>query len=172
MDQTTSSYCPWCSTEIPAGSSACPKCGALVEGAKAVDLPGVTEVDPTVAAAPDPTIPSSLNPLDWLSAGKETTAEDAERQAAIDPPSEAVLLEMRKIELESQIANAGTDVLGPGDQTIEVGAPSEEALQAFEKGLLDPTGPAGEDMKTQAQPWEDPELEARLAEWQTQNPDK
>jgi hypothetical protein len=54
-----------------------------------------------------------------------------------------------------------------GDESIEVGAPSQEALEALEAGLLDPVGPAGEtDLAELAAPWEDPELEKRVSMWQ------
>jgi len=87
---------------------------------------------------------------------------------AILPPSEAVRLEMRKMQLEAQIENAGTELMNPsGDESIDAGAPSEEALDALKAGLLDPVGPAGEtDLAELAAPWEDPELDQRVAEWE------
>ena len=61
-------------------------------------------------------------------------------EAAVQPPSEAVRLEMRKMELEAEIANAGGVVLNPtGDEAIVVGRPSEEAIEALKAGLLDDT---------------------------------
>ncbi len=135
MDETNR-ICPWCSTPIPASVLACPKCGALVEGAVAQELPG-------------------------LDAPLEEAAFDPE---AIQPPSDAVRLEMRKIELEAQIENAGSEVLNPkGDESRDVGAPSEQALAAYAAGLLDTTGPAGEtDLGDLAAAWEDPELDKRV----------
>jgi hypothetical protein len=172
MDETSSSYCPWCSAEIAAGAPACPKCGALVEGAQAAELPGLTEVDTQASPPDEPTIPDSVNPLSWFSAGSEApTLDPPAEDTALEPPTEAVELEMRKMELEAEIINAGTDVMGPGEETITVGPPSIEALEAYEAGLLDKEGPAGENMDAEAQPWEDPELEARLAEWRAQNPE-
>ena len=172
MDETTSSICLWCSAEIPAGAAACAKCGALVVGAKAVDLPGVTEVDPNAKLPDEPDLPDFLEPGLLLHAGMETTASDEPTdEAAIAPPTPEVALEMKKMELEAQIANAGTDVIGPDDVTIEAGAPSDEALEAYRAGLLDKQGPAGEDMAAAAEPWEDPEIEARLAEWRVEKPE-
>jgi hypothetical protein len=53
-----------------------------------------------------------------------------------------------------------------GDESIDAGAPSEEAIAAYEAGLLDKTGPAGEtDLGELAAPWEDPELEQRVSHW-------
>jgi hypothetical protein len=93
---------------------------------------------------------------------------------AVLPPSEAVRLEMRKIALEAQIENAGTTVLNPtGEESIEVNAPSLEAIAAYEAKILDETGPAGEtDLGDLAAPWEDPELEKRVSGWHTAEPDR
>ena len=154
MDETPH-ICPWCSTPIPPGAAACPKCGALVEGAPAVDLPGVTTVDPEAKLGPEPgALP---NPLSWLQVGGDTPVTN---EAAVQPPSEAVRLEMRKMELEAEIENAGTVLINPtGDESLEADAPSDEAIAAHEAGLLDSTGPAGEtDLNDLAAPWEDPDL--------------
>jgi hypothetical protein len=169
MDQTTSRICPWCSTEIPATSSACPKCKALVEGATA-DIPGLTVVDPTSKTAmPDEgLVPDVVDLKAILQAGRDAP----DNPEAFARPSEEVRAEMRRMELAAQIANAGTVVMSPtGDESIEVGAPSEEALMALEAGLLDDTGPGGEDLHVLAEPWEDPELEQRVTGWQA-DPDE
>jgi hypothetical protein len=168
MDQNTR-ICPWCSTDIPVGASACPKCGALVEGAVAVDLPGLTTVDPDARLLlPDEgLIPDAIDPAAMLDAGHDgTPASDP----AFDPPTDEVRREMLKMELEAQIANAGTDVMNPtGDETITVGAPSDEAIAALDAGLLDPVGPGGENLEVLAAPWEDPELENRFKLWQSED---
>jgi hypothetical protein len=166
MDQTTSRICPWCSTEIPAGASACPKCRALVEGAVAKDIPGLTIIDPEAKLGlPDEgRIPDAIDPSSWLSAGKNGPEGNPE---AWLPPSPEVRREMAKIALETQIENAGSVVLSAdGDEAIEVGAPSDEAIAAEMAGLLDEKGPAGEeDLAALADVWEDPELEQRVQAW-------
>jgi hypothetical protein len=171
MDETKP-VCPWCSTPIPPGASACPKCGALVEGVVATDIPGLTVVDPkaTLGVPDEGIVPDSIDVRAILSAGDEVVANPE----AIRPPSEAVRLEMRKIELEAQIENAGTEVMNPaGDESLDAGRPSTEAIQAHEAGLLDETGPAGEtDLADLAAPWEDPELEKRAALWRHQGDEK
>jgi hypothetical protein len=172
MDETTFRICPWCSTKIPSGAGACPNCGALVEGAVVPEIPGLTAVDPAASlGAVEGRIPDDLDPKAWLQADHDgTPASDP----AFDPPSDAVRLEMRKMELEAQIVNAGTEVMNPtGDESIEVGAPSREAIEALEAGLLDPVGPAGEpDLAVLAAPWEDPELEKRVSMWHDPGDDK
>ena len=125
MTDSSTSICPWCSTSIPAGAAACPKCGAAVEGATVPEIPGVTVADPKASFDRD----EGLIPV-YLKAD----------ESALEPPSEAVRLEMRKMELEAEIANAGGAVMNPtGDEAISVGRPSDEAIEALKAGLLDET---------------------------------
>jgi ribosomal protein L40E len=172
MDQTPN-ICSWCSAEIPAGASSCPKCGAVVVGASATDIPGLTVPNTQAPEIPDEgRVPDDLDPVAWLRAGHD--GPDPVAEEAVAPPTEAVRLEMRKLELEAEIENAGSEVMNPnGDESIDVGAPSREAIEAYEAGLLDATGPAGEtDLGELASPWEDPELEKRLEAWREQNPNR
>jgi hypothetical protein len=226
MDQTSSRICPWCSGEVPNDSPACPKCGALVEGARVADfttvLPPVVDSQASVtdverstveeqaveeqsgteggpvetatrvasvrestvepeAAATDVAESEAAEPANDV-AGPEPAEEpapdpepaDAAFSAdAVQPPTEEVRVEMRKLELEAEIENAGRNLIGPAGQTIAIGAPSHEAMDALHAGLLDKEGPAGEpDLAADAQPWEDPELEARIAAWLEENPDR
>lgn len=133
----------------------------------------MTVVDPAAKlGVPDEGIvPDFMDPRALLAAGRD---EEPVNPEALRPPSEAVRLEMRKIELESQIENAGGEVMNPtGDESLDVGAPSIEAIEAYEAGLLDATGPAGEtDLAQNAAPWEDPELERRVASWRKEGDDK
>ena len=171
--EETNRICPWCSTPIPSTADACPKCGAIVEGAIAKDIPGLTVVDPkAVLGVPDEgVIPDVVDPKALLRTG---VYEQPVSPEALLPPSEAVRLEMRKMELEAQIENAGTELMNPsGDESIDAPAPSDEAIAALQAGLLDETGPAGEtDLADMAAPWEDPELEQRVSQWYPPEPDK
>ena len=154
MDES-SNTCPWCSTSIPAGASVCPKCGAAVEGAIAPEIPGVTVVDPKATLGFDEgRIPDVIDPKVWLGTGY---GERVTNEEAILPPSEAVRLEMRKMELEAQIENAGGAVMSAtGDVVKDAGRPSREALKAYEAGLPDATGPAGEtDIAERVKTWEE-----------------
>ena len=172
MDETNR-ICPWCSTPIPSTADACPKCGAIVEGAIAKDIPGLTVVDPlAVLGVPDEGIvPDVIDPKVLLKTGVYEAPTNPE---ALLPPSDAVRLEMRKMELEAQIENAGTELMNPnGDESIDAPAPSDEAIEALQAGLLDKTGPAGEtDLADMAAPWEDPELEQRVSQWSPPEGDK
>ena len=155
--EETSRICPWCSTPIPAGASACPRCHATVEGAIAPEIVGVTVPDPKATLGFDEgSVPDAIDPKAWLKAGHEGREFNEE---ALLPPSEAVRLEMRKMELEAQIENAGRSVMSPtGDVARNVGEPSREALAAFDAGLLDATGPAGEtDIAERVKIWEEEE---------------
>jgi hypothetical protein len=142
MDQV-SHTCPWCSASIPAGAATCPACGAAVESETTSDVPGLTVVDPTAKLHDDEgMIPDSMDPMAWLRAGH---GRQAVHEDAVEPPSDAVRREMRRMELEAEIENAGLSVMNPtGDETIDAGMPSEEAMEAFEAGLLDDSGPAEE----------------------------
>jgi len=162
MDQPNR-ICPWCSTPIPGNAHACPQCGALVEGQLATDIPSVTVVDPTAKlGVPDEgNIPDDFDPKAWLRAGYE---EKVDLEAVL-PPNEAVRAEMKRMELEAQIENAGTTVMNPaGDESIEVNEPSAEAIAALQAGLLDDgTGPTDEGrLRELAMPWEDPDIEKNL----------
>jgi hypothetical protein len=180
MDETNR-ICPWCSTPIPTTEAACPKCGAIVEGSITREIPGLTVVE-SKATNPDndpaQTGPNALPAAQFAGAvgireGIEPLTAEEEREA-VEPPSEAVRIEMRKIELEAEIENAGTEVMSPtGDESIPVGPPSAEAIEAYQAGLLDTTGPAGEtNLGELAAPWEDPELEKRVENWQSTTGDE
>jgi hypothetical protein len=151
MDETIRN-CHWCSSPIPSGGTTCPKCGAVAEGA-AGEIPGLTAVDPSAPRADPPDMVP--NPIGWLRAGHAPTGSSSAYQV----PSDDVLREMRKMELEAEILNAGTSRMDPfGDEAIDAGAPSDAAIAALEHGLLDATGPAGEkDMAELGLAWSDTE---------------
>lgn len=129
MTDSSTHICPWCSTPIPSGAAACPKCGAAVEGATVLEMSGVTVPDSRASLSFDEGLVPAA-PVD---------------EAAVQPPSEAVRLEMRKMELEAEIANAGGAVMNPtGNEAILVGQPSREAIEALKAGLLDETAPTTE----------------------------
>jgi hypothetical protein len=149
MDETVRT-CPWCSSPIPTGATACPRCGAAAEGA-AGEIPGLTTIDPE---APRGDLPGMVpNPIGWLRAGMAPAGSNA----AYHVPSEDVLREMRKMELEAEILNAGTSRLDPfPDEAADAGAPSDAAIAALEHGLLDAAGPAGEkDLAELGRAWSD-----------------
>ena len=135
MDETRQ-ICPWCSTPVTPGAATCAKCGAVVEGAIAPEIPGVTVVDGKAAlGSGEGMLPDDMDPVSWLRAGGD---EGPVNHEAILPPSDAVRYEMRRLELEAQLANAGGSVMSAaGDEPQEVGKPSQEALEALKAGLIE-----------------------------------
>ncbi len=132
---TTSNSCPWCSTTIPAGAAACPQCGAAIEGVVSSDIPGVTSVDGGASLGPDEgQIPDGIDPSAWLMAGRG--GEEVDRDA-VALPSDQVKAEMLRIELEAELANAGSATLGAADDEARLARrPSAEALEALREGLI------------------------------------
>jgi hypothetical protein len=130
----TSKSCPWCSTPITAGATTCPNCGAVVEGEAGADVPGVTEIDAKASLGADEgQVPDAFDPASWLTAGRGGPVD----HDAVAPPSEAVRAEMHRMELEAEIANAGGMVMGATDDVArDAPLPSEEAIEALEKGLI------------------------------------
>jgi hypothetical protein len=114
-----------------------------VEGAIAPEIPGMAVLDPKATLGLDGgKIPDDVDPTSRSHVARDDQVTSIE---AILPPSEAVRREMRKMELEAEIENAGRSVMGAtGGVSAKVIKPSREALEAFEAGLLDSTGPAGE----------------------------
>jgi hypothetical protein len=124
------------------------------------EIPGVTQVDPQAKlhAHDEGSLPNPADPLaTWRADGPEATAQGDPFQ----PPSEAVRMEMLKMELEAEIMNAGGAVMGATGNTAKpVGAPSREALEAARAGLLDDVvSPADRD-----------ELAERIRTWDAQHP--
>ena len=94
--------CPWCSTESPAASVACPSCGASLVATGDSSVPGLTAID---AAA----VLRARNPqkgrgfLGFLSGETGDTVEvpsEAELER-LAPPDADVRLEIMKLELEA-----------------------------------------------------------------------
>jgi hypothetical protein len=84
MDQTSSRICPWCSAEVPDTSSACPKCGALVEGARVADF---TTVLPPGGDLDMPTTELRWSAVEEPAVEAEPGAEEAPLQEPVVEPS-------------------------------------------------------------------------------------
>jgi hypothetical protein len=98
-------------------------------------------------------VPDVIDPVAIL---REERALEAENPAAFAPPTDAVRLEMRKMELAAEILNAGEAVMdADSDMANRVGKPSREALEAAQAGLLEDAVP----------PSERQELDERTAAW-------
>jgi hypothetical protein len=136
-DRPGSLVCPWCSTSVTPQTETCPTCGAVLIGDEESVVPGITAVDEKVVRGE--TRPQDRNRLlSWISgeyADESTTEADAQ---AIAPPDPAVQREIRRLELEAEIANltaevqarrveAVVDVIDDGDP-----AAAEAAVAALE----------------------------------------
>jgi hypothetical protein len=104
-----------------------------VEGPNTPSIPGVTEIDPG-ARLPSEGVLDAINPVGLLRAGHDQTDADED---AFEPPSDAVRREMRRMELEAQVMNAGEAVMDADDDDAELAPqPSQEALDALAAGEL------------------------------------
>lgn len=121
-------------------------------------IPEITDVDAKgrLGVPDEGLFPDRIDPFALSRAGRDDVARDED---AFEPPSEAVRFEMRKMELEAEIENAGGAVMGAADGLARpVGPPSREALEAAQAGLLDPVGPAGEtNLSDRILAWEEAE---------------
>ncbi len=113
-EPTSSSICPWCSADVPAGRDTCPACGANLIQAADPAVPGLTSIDPqavirNVRATASPPRRSRLLSL--------ITGDDADEAAAVTgtptalaPPPLDVRREMLRMEIEAELTNARAEV--------------------------------------------------------------
>jgi hypothetical protein len=94
----SSSRCPWCSTQVSPETVTCPTCGAALHEDAPAEIPGVTQIDPVATTAP--ATPRSRGLIGWLSGEYESTAAEGDR-TSVEPPTEAVRQEMRRIEMDA-----------------------------------------------------------------------
>jgi hypothetical protein len=109
-DRPTAMVCPWCSTSVTPETVNCPTCGAALKGDEETVLPGVTAVDDKVLRGETkPQQRSRL--LSWISGEYDEEAVAAKADpAAIAPPDPAVQREIRRLELEAEVANLQAEV--------------------------------------------------------------
>jgi hypothetical protein len=144
----TTSPCPWCSAPVTPEAATCASCGAILISDDQPDLPGVTAVDPQSFSQAKQAAPSRNRLLSWISgdypADEATSPADAH---AISPPDPAVQREIRRLELEAEVANLQAEadailseaaaegrVIDVPDelQTLAAAGGVEEALDAAE----------------------------------------
>jgi hypothetical protein len=108
-DRPSSLVCPWCSTSVTPQTETCPTCGAVLIGDEETVVPGITAVDEKIVRGETrPQDRSRL--LSWISgeyADESTTEAEAQ---AIAPPDPAVQREIRRLQLEAEIANLTAEV--------------------------------------------------------------
>ena len=133
-DRPSGPLCPWCSQPIAADARTCASCGAAVvpvEKEEELEVPGVTRLDPAIAAlaarssakkssprgagiaswlvgeprtveTPRTEIPGVTTPGPLGPAGSGPVVDLEPSEDAFAPPSEDVKLEMLRLELESR----------------------------------------------------------------------
>ena len=88
------STCPWCSATVPVAATTCPSCGAALRDAADGDIAGVTQIDPGAVLRTKRIKRSGL--AAWLVGEREGEEETIGK---VEPPSDAVREEMRRLEL-------------------------------------------------------------------------
>jgi hypothetical protein len=103
-DRPLTATCPWCSAAIAEDATVCPSCGASLISDGDPDVPGVT----TIAAKPIVTGKATSQPrsrlLAWISGEYPTDTPSKAEVQAIAPPDHEVRREMRRLELEAEVA--------------------------------------------------------------------
>ena len=129
--------CPWCSTSVTLETESCPSCGAVLIGDEDSVLPGVTAVDDKVRRGE--TRPQERSRLvSWISGEYAEETPTVVDPQAIAPPDPEVQREIRRLELEAEIANLTAEVqarrVEAVVQVIDEGDPAaaEAAVAALE----------------------------------------
>jgi len=102
-DRPDGSVCPWCSATVTPETVTCPSCGAILVSDEEPDLPGVTAVDAKVMRGEKPPQRSRL--LSWISGEYTDEGPATADTQAIAPPDPAVQREIRRLELEAEVAS-------------------------------------------------------------------
>jgi hypothetical protein len=127
-----SETCPWCSATVPVAATTCPSCGAALRDSADGDVAGVTQLDPTAILRTKRVKPRGI--AAWLVGERE---EEAGSVGKVEPPSDAVREEMRRLELaaieaelDAKTAAAaanrelGIDAEAPASADVPTAAPS------------------------------------------------
>ncbi|MCU0482876.1 MAG: hypothetical protein MUC54_01150 [Chloroflexi bacterium] len=140
--------CPWCSAALDdPGAPTCASCGAQLAAPEAVEVPGVTAVDPALLALANRPKPERRSLASWLSGDSvdEYPLPTQSELAALAPPDQAVRREMRRMALaamgivaEERGADAGQEP--PPDAAGE----AESAGEAASGGEGVPPGGGGD----------------------------
>jgi hypothetical protein len=140
--------CPWCSSALPDGAERCPSCGAALRESQPSaepDIPGVTQVDPGLRVrrplsrpnrlvgwlADVDTEPASTIDLAAPSGGGAASDLGAPDAASVEPPSDDVRREIRRLELEALKAEL--------EQRV-----ADARVAALDAGQLTPSAPPAE----------------------------
>jgi hypothetical protein len=129
--------CPWCSAELKNNPARCPSCGAMLHEDAAAEIPGVTALDPAASTVARPT-PRSRGLLGWLS-GEYESAEAPTERSSVEPPSDAVRVEMARLEMAALQAEVEA---AEAEEAAERAGYPEVAADASEPSASGPGAPA------------------------------
>ncbi|HJP89395.1 MAG TPA: hypothetical protein VJ850_10210 [Candidatus Limnocylindrales bacterium] len=131
-----SATCPWCSATVPVAATTCPSCGAALRDSADGDIAGVTQLDPTAMLRTKRVKPRGI--AAWLVGERE---QEVDSGGKVEPPSDAVRQEMRRLELaaiEAELDAKTAAAAANRELGIDAEAPASADLDA-------PTIPAGTD---------------------------
>ena len=128
--------CPWCSTPVTEGMTACPSCGANLVPDGDQNVPGLTAVDAaSIIRSKSPAQPRSRL-LSWLSGEYATDVPSKAEQQAIAPPDLEVRREILRLELEAEVANLQAEA----DALRAEAAAEGRSVEAIDAALAAATG--------------------------------
>ena len=117
--------CPWCSATVPVAAVTCPSCNAALRDGATGDIAGVTQLDPGAMLRTKRIKTRGL--AAWL-VGERDTEESA--IGKVEPPSDAVRQEMRRLELaaiEAELDAKAAAAEANRELGIDVEAPATDA---------------------------------------------
>src|SRR3954452_14351313 len=125
----TVSRCPWCSAALPSATlAACPSCGATLKGDGDAQLPGVTTLDTDAILRAKASVSRPRNRfLSFITGEVDEGGTTPADLHSTPPPSDAVLREMRRLELAAEVANLEAEVQAMA---------TEAEVEAREAGLV------------------------------------
>jgi hypothetical protein len=152
----TSSVCPWCSAEVPAGRTSCPACGAnLVEASEAA-VPGLTAIDAEAVLRNIRTAGTAPRRSRILSLITGEEADEAQvtsgSPTALAPPPLDVRREMLRMEIAAELSNLTAEVDSiAADEALEA-QPTASTADATPDPSLAPDAAAVADAAASADP--------------------
>jgi hypothetical protein len=102
-DRPDGSVCPWCSATVTPETVTCPSCAAVLLSDEEPNLPGVTAVDMMSMRAEKP--PQRNRLLSWISGEYVDETQTTADAQAIAPPDPEVQREIRRLEVEAEVAS-------------------------------------------------------------------
>lgn len=121
--------CPWCSATVPVAATTCPSCGAALRDAASGDIAGVTQIDPSAVLRTKRIKSRGL--AAWLVGERE---EEEPSTGKVEPPSDAVLREMRRLELEAIAAELDAKTAA-AEANRDLGIADNGATEAGEQSV-------------------------------------